>query len=76
MAKMSSHATVTVTVIPDLIGFRTGLIAEVIAASVEADWIALRKKLSVITKAENAALSKALARAEWLATSDRDLPSL
>lgn len=73
---MSPVASVTVKVLPDLTSFKIGLRAEVIAASVEADWIALRKKLTVLTNAENAALCKALARAEWLATSDRNLPSL
>ena len=67
MASMPNRATFYVDIVPKLQGFKGSLQAEVVAAGIYAGWYALEKGMKISYNVELQALSKALARADWLA---------
>lgn len=63
MAKAIDHATVTVSIVPDIAGFKTSLQGEVVSAGIAAGWVALEKRMRIEFRAQDQQL--AFATALW-----------
>lgn len=57
MAKATEHATVTVSIVPDLAGFKTSLQGEVVDAGIRAGWVALEKRIGIEFRAQSRMLA-------------------
>ena len=67
MATMPNRATFYFDIVPNVQGFKGSLQAEIVAAGIWAGWYTLEKRMKIAYNVELQALSKALARADWLA---------
>jgi hypothetical protein len=63
VASAPTHASVTVSIVPDIAGFKFPLQGEIVDMRIQAGWMALEKQFAIEFRATERAIDTALFRA-------------